>query len=384
SYFAPEGSQYNMIRVPVGGSDFSTRAYSYDDVEGDDTLQNFALAEEDTKYKIPYIKRAIELNPRNILLFGAPWSSPKWMKTNNEFNGKGQLKEEYYQLWADYFVRFFDEYAKENLTFWSISAENEPSNGFSTNFTFNALGWTSEGERDWVANYLGPTMQKSDHQDVKIMVLDDQRPYLSTWPDIVLTDETAKSYISGIAIHWYMDIISQPSLLSEVHDAYPDVFLLYTEACNGITQMGQIPVDIGAWDRGEAYAKDIIQVTNNWVTGWVDWNIALDEQGGPNWADNFVDSPIIVNATADEFYKQPMYYVLAHFSKFVPQGSQRIELFTTDDKGIENVAFVDPNGNTVIIFLNRNEEAVSVAVTDPDHGAFNLNVEASSIISILY
>ncbi|KAJ9600719.1 hypothetical protein L9F63_026141, partial [Diploptera punctata] len=103
SYFAPEGSQYNMIRVPVGGSDFSTRAYSYDDVEGDDTLQNFALAEEDTKYKIPYIKRAIELNPRNILLFGAPWSSPKWMKTNNEFNGKGQLKEEYYQLWADYF-----------------------------------------------------------------------------------------------------------------------------------------------------------------------------------------------------------------------------------------------------------------------------------------
>ncbi|KAJ9600720.1 hypothetical protein L9F63_026142 [Diploptera punctata] len=381
SYFAPDGSEYNMIRVPIAGSDFSTHAYSYDDVEGDVELNNFTLAEEDIKYKIPYIKKAIELNSRNILLFGAPWSAPKWMKTNSQFNGAGQLKKEYYQVWADYFIRFFEAYAKENLHFWATTPQNEPIDGFIPNFSFNAMGWTNEGEANWVANYLGPTLEQSDYSNVNIMIMDDQRPFITNWADVVLTNENASKYVSGIAIHWYLDFLSNGSVLSTVHNNFPDVFLLYTEACNGATSH---KVELGSWKNGEEYAHDIIQVTNNWVTGWVDWNIALDEQGGPNWANNFVDAPIIVNATADEFYKQPMYYVLAHFSKFVPQGSQRIQLSTTDNKGIENVAFVDPNGNTVLIFLNRNEEPVSAAVKDANHGVLNLNIEARSIISVIY
>ncbi|KAJ9573851.1 hypothetical protein L9F63_008775, partial [Diploptera punctata] len=340
---------------------------------------NIASLSESAQENLLHHIFAPDGNDFSILV--APWSAPKWMKTNSQFNGAGQLKKEYYQVWADYFIRFFEAYAKENLHFWATTPQNEPIDGFIPNFSFNAMGWTNEGEANWVANYLGPTLEQSDYSNVNIMIMDDQRPFITNWAEVVLTNENASKYVSGIAIHWYLDFLSNGSVLSTVHNNFPDVFLLYTEACNGATSH---KVELGSWKNGEEYAHDIIQVTNNWVTGWVDWNIALDEQGGPNWANNFVDAPIIVNATADEFYKQPMYYVLAHFSKFVPQGSQRIQLSTTDNKGIENVAFVDPNGNTVLIFLNRNEEPVSAAVKDANHGVLNLNIEARSIISVIY
>ncbi|KAJ9573852.1 hypothetical protein L9F63_008776 [Diploptera punctata] len=381
SYFAPDGSEYNMIRVPIAGTDFSTHAYSYDDVECDVELNNFTLAEEDIKYKSNLVKTKRNQKSADILLLGAPWSAPRWMKTNNQFNGAGQLKEKYYQVWATYFVRFFEAYAKENLYFWATSPQNEPNNGFMPNFIFNSMGWTNEGEANWVANYLGPTLEQSDYSNVNIIIMDDNRPYITTWAEVFFLPQSEELLLPSVAIHGYLDTSSDASVLSTVHNNFPDVFLLYTEACNGV-QTNR--VELGSWENGEAYAYDIIQVTNNWVTGWVDWNIALDPQGGPNWANNFVDAPIIVNATADEFYKQPMYYVLAHFSKFVPQGSQRIQLSTTDDKGIENVAFVDPNGNTVVIFLNRNDGPVSLAVKDPNRGVFNLNMDPRSIVSVIY
>nr|CAD7417790.1 unnamed protein product [Timema poppensis] len=137
-----------------------------------------------------------------------------------------------------------------------------------------------------------------------------------------------------------MDAYSSVNNLDTVHEEFPDKFLLYTEASN-LHSSRQAPVLLGSWSRGEAYMSSIIEVTNHWVTGWVDWNLALDLDGGPNWANNTVDSPIIVNATADEFYKQPMFYALAHFSKFVPPGSFRISLETENNSNfIENVAFL--------------------------------------------
>jgi glucosylceramidase len=97
-----------------------------------------------------------------------------------------------------------------------------------------------------------------------------------------------------------------------------------------------------------------LQDLNHWVTGWVDWNYALDMQGGPTWIDNFVDSPVIVNAKEKEFYKQPMFYGLGHFSKFITEGSKRVKLTRqkNSQSGLEMVAFMRPDHVVVIVAFN--------------------------------
>ncbi|XP_018578357.2 putative glucosylceramidase 3 [Anoplophora glabripennis] len=142
SYFGSNGIAYNLCRVPIGGTDFSTRGYSYDDVEGDDTLEHFALQQDDLDYKIPFILQAKALRNNNIKLFASAWSAPTWMKTNNNCSGMGSLKDEYYQLWADYILRFYEEYDKHNISFWGMTSQNEPSVGLTIPSKGNSMGWS--------------------------------------------------------------------------------------------------------------------------------------------------------------------------------------------------------------------------------------------------
>ncbi|CAN8029207.1 unnamed protein product, partial [Ixodes persulcatus] len=130
----------------------------------------------------------------------------------------------------------------------------------------------------------------------------------------VLGDPEAAKFVQGVAVHWYANDYMGPWVLDKTHNNFPDKFILATEACEGWRSSDVEKVILGSWNRAENYAHDILEDLLHWATGWVDWNLALDLSGGPNWANNFVDSPIIVNATGREFYKQPMYYALAHFS----------------------------------------------------------------------
>nr|CAD7200238.1 unnamed protein product [Timema douglasi] len=334
AYFSPEGLEYSFVRVPMGGSDFSTHYYAYDDVVNDSTLRYFNLTEEDYLLKLPNIKRAQSLSNGKVKLFTTAWSAPDWMK-NIQTNGLSSLKPEYYQLWADYYIKFLDAYAAEDVRFWGLTPQNEPSHGRILYDGFNSMGWTADQQLEWVVGNLAPTLEENGYSDLELMILDDQRFFLTDWVDTIFQNETANKVTSGVAIHWYLDTLSSANKLDTAHEAFPDKFLLYTEAC--ITTLSLV-----------------CKVTNHWVVGWVDWNLVLDLDGGPNWANNTVDSPIIVNATADEFYKQPMFYALAHFSKFVPPGSVHIGLETENNSNfIENVAFVTEEGIKVIILQNK-------------------------------
>ncbi|XP_071447388.1 lysosomal acid glucosylceramidase-like [Hetaerina americana] len=400
SYFSEYGVEYNMVRVPIGGSDFSTRPYSYDDdgSPSDPELTHFQLAEEDIKYKIPYLKRVTEMSKKEILLLGSAWSAPKWMKTNNDFIGSGKLKVDYYQSWAEYYARFLDEYGTQGLSFWGVTAQNEPFDGRLPGFSFNCMGWSSEEQTKWVGENLGPTLHARGHENVEILVLDDQRSFLSAWTDVLFSDEKASKYASGIAVHWYIDFLTPPVVLNTTHYKYPGKFLLYTEACNG--ESPEEHVILGSWERAEKYAYSVIETMTNWVTGWVDWNLALDLTGGPNWAKNFVDSAIIVNATADEFYKQPMYYALGHFAKFVPNGSKHIgiykdELFPNEKDSTHNnkqdkssniyaIAYDTPDHATVVVVLNKNDQDMEITFRDPDRGEITKVISARSLHTLMY
>nr|XP_025970929.1 glucosylceramidase-like [Dromaius novaehollandiae] len=327
SYFSEEGIEYNLVRVPMASTDFSVRLYTYADTEGDFELKHFSLTEEDTRMKIPILRAAQAVAKRPLSLYASPWTSPVWMKTNGAMTGRGTLKgspgDKYHRTWAQYFIRFLDEYAKHNLTFWAMTAGNEPTAGEIVFYPFQCLGFSPEHQRDFIAQDLGPALANSSHRHVQLIILDDQRVMLPYWAQVVLHDPAAASYISGIGIHWYLDFLAPIDLtLSITHHLFPDYFLLSTEASTG-SYFWEPRVVLGGWERGSQYSHSILSNLNNYVTGWTDWNLALDLQGGPNWSKNYVDSPIIVDGSKDIFYKQPMFYHLGHFSKFIPEGSRR-------------------------------------------------------------
>ncbi|KAA8591650.1 hypothetical protein FQN60_017024, partial [Etheostoma spectabile] len=317
-YFSPEGIGYSVVRVPMASCDFSTRLYTYADTPGDYNLDNFTLAPEDIKMKIPLLQRAQALSPRPLSLLASAWSAPAWMKTNG----------------------------------------NEPSAGQITNYSFQALGFTPEEQRDWVALDLGPALQASSHPRTHVLILDDNRLLLPHWAKVVLNDIHAGRYIHGVAVHWYMDSLVPAEIsLGVTHHLYPEYYLFATEACSGWSPLDR-GVKLGSWDRAEQYAHDIIEDLNHYVVGWTDWNLALDQTGGPNWVKNFVDSPVIVDAQRDVFYKQPNFYSMAHFSKFLWEGSQRVGVTASRETDLEYSAFIRPDGSVVLIILNRSSSMI--------------------------
>lgn len=376
SYYTDEGLSYNIGRVPMASCDFSVRQYTYADSPGDFALANFSLATEDYELKIPLIKRALNVSKNAIWMFASPWSAPAWMKTNGKLYHGGFLIGHpggpYYKTWANYFVRFFQEYERNGIKFWGLTAENEPTAGFVPTYPFQSLGFTPALQRDFIKFDLGPALEKAGYGPDKIalMILDDMRVFLPIWANLVLKDKDAAKYIAGVAVHWYLDSVTDAARLDETHDAFPDKFILATEACMGDKPWIKEKVQLGSWDRAENYSHDILEDLQHWVTGWVDWNLALDKEGGPNWVKNFVDSPIIVDADAREFYKQPMYYALAHFTKFLPRGSMRVasRRDSGDENGLEFGAFKTPQGATVAIVLNPTGSERDIQLKDASSG----------------
>jgi len=314
------------------------------------------------------------------------------MKKNGKMPGGAQLKGDfngqYYQTYANYFVRFFEEYWKRGIQFWALTIQNEPSEGLIPDFRYQSTNWSSEMERSFAKDLLQPTMRQSTpSRDVKIMALDDNRNFVLQWAKDIYRDANSDA-IDGLAIHWYHS--GQYEDLSKAHDVAPDKFILATEACTGWLESQLRPL-LGDWSRGEQYGHDILNDLKNWVVGWTDWNLALDLQGGPNWIKNFVDAVLIVDRNVNEFYKQPMYYFIGHFSKFITRGSVRISSKASgasfDPNLTEHIAFETPEGNRVLVVMNRdtkNTFRVSIADSELHHKVGQYVLLPSSIITAIW
>lgn len=392
SYFSEKGIEYNILRIPIGGTDCSTHKYTLHDAPEDRTLSNFSLAYEDHEYKLPLLRRAREAMPedRRLRLLGSAWTAPPWMKTNNDYTGFGFLKTDLYQTWADYHLKFLDAYEEEGFHFWGLTTGNEPMNGVVGPFIrFNSMGWTPFQMRTWVGDYLGPTLRGPDrraskHADVRILTLDDQRIDLPWWTDIVFSYANASKYIDGIALHWYTNYFTPLLGLDSAHASNPDKFILGTEASSGFNNWDFQKVILGSWKRAEDYIVDILDDLNHWVTGWMEWSLILDMEGGPSWSGNFVDTSILVDADNDEFVKQPTFYVIGHFSKFLPPGSVRVKVEPESQDGVRTVAFLRQDGATVAIFFNSNKGNKTVKVTDVFRGTMIVPLTPRSINTVLY
>jgi glucosylceramidase len=382
-YFSANGIAYSLGRVPMASSDFSCRSrsesspqpdakncsqqdsvYTYAD-RRDPNLNHFALQVEDIEYKIPMIKAALRVQP--LRLFASPWSAPAWMKTNQHMV-HGALLPEYRQTWANYFVKFLAAYKKYGIKFWGLTLQNEPVEGYlgvNDLQTWQTMYYTEQQEADFIKHFLGPTLkayEKNYGSHLHLMMHDDQLPFMDQRVKI-LNDPEVRKYVSGVGLHWYLTTDLFTPTLDQTFDSINQFngdttrFILGTEACLGSTAMARGPL-LGSWARGESYAHDIINDLNHHVSGWTDWNLILDMQGGPNWAGNVVDAPILVDIVNKRYYKQPMYYYLGHFSKFIRPGSKMIASVSRGVVPLEEVAYLVPAhdgmpATVVVVVLNR-------------------------------
>ncbi|KAF2362206.1 Glycosyl hydrolase family 30 TIM-barrel domain, partial [Trinorchestia longiramus] len=382
SYFAPEGNEYNMVRVPIGGADFSERPYSLDDINGDVDLFYWSLSLEDYDYKIPNIKRSMELSDEEIYVMGTPWSPPAWMKSTGVATGVGlgYLYPELWQPYAEYVAKWPAAYEAEGVPIWGLSPQNEPLTN-ETNWTINACQWLPEDMRDWIKDHLGPTLADAGYGHLQLLAYDFNRSKMPYYAIPLLEDPDCNKYISGIAYHWYEDDLISPDVVLQVRDLDPTKFILHTEACTGVRADESHKVLLGDWSRGEYYVEDILQNLNYYSSGWIDWNLALDTRGGPAWPGGGNDSPMIINATADEFYKQPMHYALAHFGKFFKRGSVRVE--TSVSGSVDAASVLRPDGSLAIVILSRNDAPESVSMSIDGTRFLNAELPARSFSSFV-
>lgn len=369
AYFAKNGLQYTVGRIPIGSTDFSEYIYSYNPVVDDFEMENFSIDVDKSSNtsKLEFIHRALNTSERNISLFASSWAPPPWMTKENSTINCHIKGDKYWAALALYYSKFLDAYKQEGVRIWGLTTQNEPIRQAGALKSWQSLRFDQEEERDFLKNNLGPIMKKN-HPDLKIIILDDQKDETVRW-NASFADPEAKQYVSGIGVHWYKNLdfavegLGNFKQLAQFYALHPDVFILATEACAGSLIKG-LGTGVGVrileadvvWKRGEIYARDIINDLANYASGWTDWNLVLDTNGGPNWVDNVVDAPILVDEKGGkEFYKQPMYYIMGHFSKFLTPGSVQVSLsnVTSAFANVDRVAFLTPDSHLVIVFSNR-------------------------------
>ena len=376
SYFSKDkGIGYTLVRTIIHSCDFSTESYTYIE-EGDESLESFSI-ERDLKHRIPFTKRVLDVATKDIVVYASPWSPPAFMKTNNNMLQGGKLKKEYYPAWANYFAKFIKAYENEGIPIWGLTIQNEPM----AVQRWESCIYTAEEERDFLKYHLGPTLEREGLQDKKIIVWDHNRDLLFDRASVILNDLEANKYVWGTGFHWYEDWKDGKPMFNnvgKVATAFPDKKLIFTEGCNEGFDINRIQDP----KLPERYAKAMINDFNNGTVAWTDWNILLNEYGGPNHVGNFCFAPVHGDTSSGELLFTNSYYYIGHFSKFIRPGAKRVSSGTTSNR-ISSTSFMNQDGSLVVIALNEEEEAVDYFLTIGDKST-QLKIPKHSIQTIVF
>lgn len=379
AYFGTEGAAYSLTRTHMNSCDFSLRNYSYAPVAGDMQLEHFSV-EEDMDDIIPMIQEAMAHSKDGFRIISSPWTAPPWMKDNNDWRG-GKLVPAYNDTWALFFSKYIAAYKAEGIDIWGFTVENEP---LGNDNNWESMQYSAEEMTHFVHHHLGPKLEADGH-DVKILGYDQNREHLKAWVDVMFATPETSNYFDGTAIHWYASTFEVfPDALQYAHQKAPDKHLIQTEACVD-AEVPKWKDDAWYWKKEATdwgwdwapekdkhlhpkyapvtrYARDIIGCLNNWVDGWIDWNMVLDKQGGPNWFKNWCVAPVIVDPEKDEVYFTPIYYTLAHFSKYIRPGAVRIGVAHTSEDLLVTAA-KNPDGTLALVVFNEGNEPKGIQLS---------------------
>ena len=409
-FFRAEGACFTMARVPIGACDFSVVGKgSYDETPGDVALEHFNITLDKQGFKgavdptyslLALIKEALTRQP-DLKLVASPWTAPAWMKDNQDWYGKGKggsLLPEHSDTFARYMVKYLQAYQAEGVKVWGVTPENEPlGNGGQ----WESMEFTAVALRDYVKDHLGPQLTRHGYSGVKIIQFDHNRDAsATTYTDAMLGDPAAAAFVWGTGLHWYSTTRSaNTEVMDAIHARYPTKALLHTEGCvDGIGTQDSSPNGVFLGWKNEAwwwtaaatdwgfywaapeekpahprytpvhrYARDLIDGLNHWFVGWIDWNLVLDRNGGPNHVNNLCAAPVMVDTATQEVHVTPLYYVMAHFSRYLQPGD-RIVGVTTTAPGLDTDAFhataalAKDGRHLVVIAFNASRRPVSYAI----------------------
>lgn len=403
AYFGDEGAAYSICRTHINSCDFSLDYYDYNKGIEDTLLTNFSI-EEDMDDIVPFILAAQKTSTDGFKLLASPWTAPPWMKDNKKWEG-GRLLKEHYPSWARYFVKYLEAYEAVGIPFWGVTVENEP---LGNNENWESMHFSPEEMIAFVKDHLGPAL-KDSFPEIKTFMYDQNRGNeLEEWAEKIYADEELQQYIHGMAIHWYSSTFDpMTASIDNIYELAPDQMIIQSEAC--------IDNDIPVWKEDQwywskeatdwgydwasdeekhlhpkyvpvyRYATDIISTLNHHTNAWIDWNMILNKQGGPNHAENWCIAPVIVDEIADEVYFTPLYYTLKHFSKYIRPNSRILDI-QLSDKNIEGLAAMNQDGSSIVVLLNQTKEEKTVELSfsgeDLDRSYFILPPEAIQTIVV--
>jgi glucosylceramidase len=352
AYYDPvNGIGYTLGRTNIQSCDFSSGSYTYVS-DGDKDLKSFSI-DHDRKYRIPFIHQVIAAAGGKLTLYVSPWSPPAWMKDNHDMLHGGKLLPEFRQPWANFYVRFINAYEKEGIPVWGLTLQNEPL----AKQTWESCNYTAEEERDFIKQYLGPTLKTQGLGDKKLIAWDHNRDFVYQTSSTVLNDPEAAKYIWGIGFHWYETWTGSSMMFNNVkmvNETFPETNLIFTEGCAERFDLARLKV----WSLGETYGHSMINDFNDGTVGWTDWNILLDEQGGPNHAGNFCFAPVHADTKKGELIFTNSFYYIGHFSKFIRPGARRINSSSNRDN-LQTTAFQNADGKIAVVVMNQTEKSIS-------------------------
>lgn len=348
-YFSADRMGYCMVRIPIDSCDFSLGHYEAAGDENDKEFKRFRL-ERVEKNIFPLLDDAQKVYGGRLEIMLTPWSPPAYMKSNSDRNHGGELKQEYKRTWADYICRYVKEFRKRGYLVKRISLQNEPK----AVQTWDSCVYTGQQEKEFLRDYMWPALQENDLSDIEVFIWDHnkERAYERACEII---DETTDSMVAGIAFHWYSG--DHFEALGMIRERYPNKKLILSEACIEYSKFASDDYLKNA----QKYAHDMIGNMNHGMNAFYDWNILLDETGGPNHVGNFCDAPFLYDTEKKELVRRNTADYLWHFTHFIKPGAVRIGVSCYSDE-LEAAAFLNPDRQIAVVLLNRTGHEIRVNV----------------------
>lgn len=354
-YFSKDDMKYRLVRIPIDSCDFSLEHYEADSDEADEKFLNFSF-ERVEKYILPLLDAAEEVYGKKLEIMLSPWSPPSYMKTNGERNNGGKLKEEYRKRWAEYICRYIEEYRNRGYLVTMLTLQNEPK----AVQTWDSCVYTAEEQKIFLRDYIWPALKKHHLTDIKIYLWDHNKERAFEWAETIIDEET-NQMIEGVAFHWYSG--DHFEALRMIKERFPNKKLLLSEACIEYSKFSADDYLANA----QKYAHDMIGNFNEGMNTFFDWNLILNEVGGPNHVKNYCDAPYLYDTKEKLLVEGNILGYLWHFSHFIEKDAVRIGMSRYTDQ-LEVTAFKNKE-NIVFVVLNRTEEEIPAYIRINDNCA---------------
>lgn len=366
SYFGEEGNCYSLVRTHIDSCDFSTEMYQAVDDVNDTEFKTFSLERND-KYIAPLLEDANAKATEPLKVMLSPWSPPAFMKTNEQRKKGGKLKEEYRQAWAKYICKYIKEYRNKGYNVDRITIQNEPL----AVQTWDSCIYNSEEEKVFLRDFLYPELILNGLEDIEVNIWDHNKERMFERACDIIDDETDKM-VQGIAFHWYTG--DHFDSISLVREKFPNKKIIFSEGCVEYSKFGENANQLA---NAQMYAHDIIGNINAGMNAFIDWNIILDEKGGPNHVGNFCDAPIMCNVEEDKVEQRLSFHYIGHFSKYIKPGAKRIAATKYTDK-LDLTVLKNKDGSIVCVIMNRTDEDIEV-VLRLEGKSVKINIPANTI-----